>query len=162
MENMEQRIQALVLVHSQVRRIKQEDEKIIEEFKIHMFERRAGPFFEGGRARPQRCRSPLGLAGRAISVGNWGFGVLRISSFGPFSCFRFVCKWFADWRQEISLLLLIVVSVGLSFVRWCLWIVSVPFSIPFGLFYQFSCAAERRFRADKFKLEHASFFINYP
>ena len=70
MENMEQRMQALVLVHSQVRRIKQEDEKIIEEkFKIHTFERRAG-FFDGGRARPQRSRSPLGLAGLAISVGN--------------------------------------------------------------------------------------------
>lgn len=70
MESMEQRGEAVVLpIHSQVRRIKQEDEKMIEEkFKIHMFERRGWLASEGRARLPQRSRSPLGLAGRAISV----------------------------------------------------------------------------------------------
>ncbi|XP_020242197.1 uncharacterized protein LOC109820461 [Asparagus officinalis] len=63
METMEQRIKALNPIHSQVRRIKLEDEKIIEEkFKIHRAR------FSDGRARLQRSRSPLGLGGRAISI----------------------------------------------------------------------------------------------
>lgn len=65
---MEQKMKAVVPIHSQVRKIKQEDEKLIEEFRIHRFERRASIF--AGRLQRQRSSSPLGLAGRAISVGN--------------------------------------------------------------------------------------------
>ncbi|CAL9748464.1 unnamed protein product [Musa acuminata subsp. burmannicoides] len=55
-----------VPIHSQVRRIKQEDEKMEDQLRPKMFERRPDVFQE---LRRQRSRSPLGMVSREISVG---------------------------------------------------------------------------------------------
>lgn len=56
-----------VAVHSQVRKIKQEMEKI-EQPSLEEPEFLVGPVFDENRR--QRSRSPLGIAHRPISVGN--------------------------------------------------------------------------------------------
>ncbi|XP_062198414.1 uncharacterized protein LOC133901159 [Phragmites australis] len=64
----------VLLVHSQVRRIKQEDEEIREHLlKLQLLETRpAGRFYDPVAARRvMRPLSPLRRAGNAISVGDW-------------------------------------------------------------------------------------------
>lgn len=58
------------VVHSRVRKIKQEDEKIKDQLQLPpAFETRRRPVFRD-LARQQLSQSPLGRVGRAISVGD--------------------------------------------------------------------------------------------